>query len=231
MSAIPQSQTIRVDAFDTQLHGAKILLQGPFQPSALPPILDSVQHHREPFKKRVLLTKTSFSLCKILSLDYDASFQMNDMTDWQQALTYILHCPKPTLVIAEDVQVPEGVWPRLTKSITLIHSVTQPLKSSLTHYDAVFFAPIHDIGSTYSELVFNMIQTLFKSSYTQKEYRDILTELRVAGAGLSWTKWNESSQSGAIYWYDTVTIQQGSDTLSKKQLSDIFLWLHNQTAE
>lgn len=225
------TQPIRVDAFDTQLHGAKILLQGPFESSALPPILESVQHHREPFKKRVLLTKASFGLCKILSLEYDAIFQMNDMMDWQQALTYILHCPKPTLVIVEDVQVPDGVWSRLTKAITLIHSVSPPLKVSLAQYDAVFFAPIHDIGTTYAELVFQMIQTLFRSSYTQKEYRDILSELRVARAGLAWTRWNEPSHSGAIYWYDTDTIQQGSGTMSKKQLSDIFLWLHNQMAE
>jgi hypothetical protein len=224
-----QQQTIHVDAFDTQLHGAKILCQGPFSPNALPPLIDIVQNHRDPFKKRVLLTKAAFSLCKTLSLNYDAIFQMSDMNDWTLALTYITHCPKPALIIVDDVNIPDAIWSRLTKSITLIHITSTPIRSP-TPYDAVFFAPIQDIGSSYSEFVFRQIQALFRSSYTQKEYRDILTELRVAGAGLAWSRWDETNTSGSIYWYDTIS-QQGSDILSKKQLSDIFLWLNAQFQE
>lgn len=220
---------IEVDAFNTQLHGAKILCQGPFPNNKLPPLLESVSVLRDPFKKKVLLTKTAFALSKSMALTYDATFQMNDVSDWTLALTYIVNAPKPVLVIAEDVQVPDGVWPRLTKGITFIHITSQPVKVS-TPYDAIFFAPIEDINSTYADYVYRNLLTVFRSTYAQKEYREILQELRIAGAGLAWTRIQESTPSGSIYWYDTV-ITQGSDTLSKKQLSDIFLWLSLQFNE
>lgn len=224
-----QQNTIQVDAFSTDLHGAKILCQGPFSNSKLPPLLESVQNIRDPFKKKVLLTKTAFGLSKSLSLQYDAVFQMSDISDWTLALTYIVNAPKPTFVLAEDIQVPDGVWARLIKGITFVHISSLPVKSC-SFYDAVFFAPISDISSQYAEFVFRQLQTLFRSSYSQKEYREILQELRIAGAGLSWTKFREQTPSGSMYWYDTVALQ-GSDTLSKRQLSDIFRWLATQFYE
>lgn len=222
-------QTIRVDAFDTNLHGAKILAQGPFPNNRLPPLMDYVQHFRDPFKKRVLLTRSPFALCKTISLNYDATYLVSDVQDWSLALTYILHCPKPALVVIDDVPVPDAVWTKFTRAITVAHIATTPVRT-MVPYDAVFFAPIQDIGGTYADFVFRQIQNIFRASYTQKEYRDILQELRVAEAGLMWTRWDESVSAGSMYWYDPVSNQR-SDTLSKKQLSDIFLWLHNQCVE
>ncbi len=120
MSAGAQ-QTIRVDAFDTNLHGVKILAQGPFPNNRLPPLMDYVQHFRDPFKKRVLLTRSPFALCKTISLNYDATYLVGDVQDWSLALTYILHCPKPTLVVIDDVPVPDAVWAKFTRAITVVH--------------------------------------------------------------------------------------------------------------
>jgi hypothetical protein len=222
-------QTIHVDAFNTPLHGATILCQGPFPKDRLPSLLESVQHSRDPFKKRVLLTKALVSIIKTIPINYDASFQVSDIHDWTQALTYILHCPKPTMVIADDVIVPDGIWARLTKGITFIHISNTSIKNS-SPYDTIFFAPIQDITSAYADYVFRQIQAIFRASYTQQEYKGILQELRVAEAGLAWTKIKETTPSGSIYWYDTVA-NQGSDILSKKQLSNIFLWLHSQCVD
>jgi hypothetical protein len=61
---------------------------------------------------------------------------------------------------------------------------------------------------------------LYKGNYTQAEYKEIIAELRVAGAGLAYT-------GGSMYWYDIVATQ-GSDTLSRKQLSELFAWLSSQ---
>jgi hypothetical protein len=223
------SASIQVDAFNTNLHNAKILCQGPFPNGKFPPILDSVQDIRAPFKKRILLTKSSISLSKTLSLSYDAIFQTNDSSDWTLAITYASYCPKPALVIIEDTPIPDGVWPRITKGLTIVHISHSPVHTYVP-YDAIFFAPIQDINSSFATYVFHQLQSIFRSTYQQKEYRDILQELRIAGAGLAWTRWNESSQTGSMYWYDTVS-SQVSDTLSKKQLSDIFQWLAIQFQE
>jgi hypothetical protein len=221
-----QHHKIEVEAFDSNLHGGKILCQGPFPNNRLPPVIDAVKHLREPFKKVILLTQSQYIIGKSLTLNYDAIFQITESMDWSLALTYILHSPKPSLVIADNIQIPDAFWGKLTKGITTIHITSTPIKNMI-HYDAVFFAPIQDIQSPYSEWVFNQIQMLFRTSYTQKEYREILQELRVAGAGLAWTKMHENAVSGAIYWYDAVS-NQGTDTLSKRQISDILQWLSNQ---
>ncbi len=57
-----------------------------------------------------------------------------------------------------------------------------------------------------------------------KEFREIVNELRVASAGIAWSRVDEATEAGALYWYDPVK-QQGAETLSKKQLADLFSWL------
>ena len=59
---------VQIDAFNTNLHGARILCQGPFSNGKYAPIMESIQKLREPFKKKILLTNTAFSLSKYLPL-------------------------------------------------------------------------------------------------------------------------------------------------------------------
>jgi hypothetical protein len=55
------SDTVHIDAFQTNLHGTRILCQGPFVKGKLPPLTDNIQALRAPFKRKVLLTNTPFS--------------------------------------------------------------------------------------------------------------------------------------------------------------------------
>ena len=45
----------------------------------------------------------------------------------------------------------------------------------------------------------------------------------MAGAGICWTRHEET---GNIYWYDPVNNQ--GDSLSNKQMSELFVWLSEQ---
>jgi hypothetical protein len=218
--------TLHLDAFQTGLHGTKILCQGPFVKGKLPPLTDAIHALRAPFKRKVLLTNTPFSFNKLLAFQYDASFQIREGADWSLALTYILHAPKDVLVVAEDIAVPDAVWAKLTKSITFVHIVTAPLRA-LSPYDAIFFAPIDDINSNYVDTILKALTLVYKKTFTQKDLRDILQELRVAKAGLAWTKVEEEGPHGALYWYDPdATV--GEEPLSKKQIGELFQWLSLQ---
>jgi hypothetical protein len=224
--ASPLMETVHLDAFQTNLHGIKILCQGPFVREKLPPLSDTIHALRSPFKRKVLLTNTPFSFNKLLSFQYDVTFQIREGVDWSLALTYILHAPKDVLVVAEDIQIPDAVWPKLTKSITFVHIVTTPLRA-VQPYDAIFFAPIDDIHSNYSDILYKALTTVYNKTMSQKDLKDILQELRVAKAGLAWTKVGEEKPQGALYWYDPdATV--GEEPLSKKQLYDIFQWLSTQ---
>jgi hypothetical protein len=94
-------------------------------------------------------------------------------------------------------------------------------------YDSIFFAPIEELATSYTEYVLKLLQSVYKASYTQKEHKEVLQELRVAGAGICWTRYDEDTPGGSIYWYDPVGNNQG-DSLSNKQMSELFGWLSQQ---
>lgn len=213
--------TISLEAFNTNLHNCRILCQGPFPKSKYPPIMESIQRLREPYKKKILLSNTAFSLSKYLPLQYDAMFQVKEGSDWTMIITYITYAPKPLLVVSEDISIPDGLWQKLNRTTTFVN-ITSSSVLNVRPYDAIFFAPMEEVVSSYSDYVCKLLQSVYKSSYSQKEHKEIIQELRIAGAGLSWTKVDEDG-SGSIFWYDTVNHQ--GDCLSNKQMSELFGWL------
>lgn len=218
-------ETIKLDAFNTNLHGCRILCQGPFS-KHYPPIMDSIQKLREPFKKKILLTNTPFGISKYLPMAYDTVFHMKDTADWTLLLTYLTYAPKPLLVVSEDMVIPDGMWPKVTRQITWIN-VTSNTVLSIRPYDAIFFAPMEDISNTYADSMYKILQSVYRASYSQKEHREILQELRVAQAGLIWTRIDEESQGGSVCWYDPVPIQ-ATDRLTSTQMAEILTVLAGQ---
>jgi hypothetical protein len=220
------TQTVQIEAFNKNLNGCRILCQGPFPNGKYAPIMESIQKLREPFKKKILITRTAFSFSKYMPLQYDAIFQIRDNHDWTLILTYITYSPKPLLVVAEDVPIPDALWQKINRSTTFVN-ITSSYVLNIRPYDAIFFAPIEELTTSYTEYVFKLLQSVYKNSYSQKEHREILQELRVAGAGICWTRYEEDTNGGSIYWYDHVPSNQ-SDNLSNKQISEIFSWLSEQ---
>ena len=223
------SDTVHINAFQTQLHGTAVLCQGPFPKSKLPPILEVSENLKTPFKRKVLLTNTSLLFRTTLSLPYDATFQIREGIDWSLALTYILHAPKDILVIIEDLSIPDAFWTKLHKSITVVHIVSAPLKN-LKPYSTVLFAPIEELTTGYADTVFKALTTLYKKSYTQQTFKELIQELKVAGASVAWTKIGEPTtldSTGSLFWYEPAEVQ-GADSLTKPQLADLFRWLSSQ---
>lgn len=219
-----ETSTIQIEAFNNNLHGCRILVQGPFATKKYPPMLEYVQKLREPFKKRILITNMAVALSKYMPMQVDASFQAKDTADWTLILTYMTYAPKPLLVIAEDIQIPDGVWQKLNRTMTFVHVTSNPV-AQLRPYEAIFFAPMEELGTAYGEHVYKALQSVYKPTYSQKEHKEILQELRIAGAGIAWSK-EEQDPKGAMYWYDP--IQHQGDRLSDKQLSELFGYLSDQ---
>jgi len=217
-TAQSRMETIKLDAFNTNLHGCRILCQGPFS-KHYPPIMDSIQKLREPFKKKILLTNTPFGISKYIPMAYDTVFHMKDATDWTLLLTYITYAPKPLLVISEDMAIPDGLWPKITRQTTFVN-ITSSMVLSVRPYDAIFFSSMEDISNSYADYVYKMLQSLYRMSYSPKEHKEILQELRVAQAGLVWSKVDEEAQGGSVCWYDPVAVQS-TDRLTPNQMADI----------
>ena len=212
-------ESIHIEAFNKNIHGCRILCQGPFL-NKYPPIMEYAQKLRDPFKKKILLTKSTFN--KSLPLQYDAVFQVKDTIDWTLILTYITYSPKPLLAVMEEISVPDGFWQKINNMTTVVN-INSSYTLNIKPYDTIFFSSMEDPSQSYTEYVLKLLQNVYKASYSQKEHKEIVQELRVAGAGICWTRHQET---GNIYWYDPVSNQ--GDSLSNKQMSELFIWLSNQ---
>jgi len=210
--------TVQVNAFQTNLHGSRILCQGPFPSHQHPPLEEAVTSIRSPFKRRILLTANP-----CVTGPYHVVIQVHESVDWVQALTYIAHAPKDCLVVVDDVPIPPALWSKLPPSVTLVHQVTAPLANTKP-YSALFFAPIQDSTSVYADHVFRTLQQSYKAAYSAKEFKEVVNELRVAGLGLV-------CSGGQLEWYEPVPESMDSGTWSKHQLSDLFERLARQFHE
>jgi hypothetical protein len=72
-----------------------------------------------------------------------------------------------------------------------------------------------------------LLQAIHRPNYSQKEHKEILQELRIASAGLAWSKEEEGNKGGALYWYDPVS-QNAGDPLSSQQMADLLLIVSEQ---
>ena len=219
------NQTIQLESFNTHLHGCKILYclpQGQPSPEKFPPWSEWIQKLREPFRKKIRISARMFPLSMVA---YDATFHPKDGQDWTLILTYLTYAPKPLLVVVEDLPIPDGLWSKIA-AITLLHITSTPVVR-LNPYDAIFFAPMEEVSSTYADYIYRILQSVYRAQYTAKEHKEILQEVRVARAGMAWTRINESSATGAIYWYDPVTVQPNEQP-TPSQLAELFGWLKEQ---
>jgi hypothetical protein len=246
MSAQAQTQAdslqVNLEAFQTNLHGRRILLQGPYKDKC-PPILDSIQNIRDPFKRRVLLTSRKNNFTNTVQISYDSVFRITNQIDWSLTLNYIQHLigqPSgvPVLLVIEELEVPDAFFVKLQTNtrITILHYLNSPikLKNGLnTIYDTVFFPYQIDIGTQQSQHILTILQMLYRTGWTAAEFREIMTEIRAAGAGLCWTTVGGSSgggsRSGNIFWYDPVPTMRDYP-LEKNTISEILKWVAHTVA-
>lgn len=192
-----------------------------------PPWMEWIQKLREPFRKKIRLSNHPFPFStRAVTTSYDATFQVKDSNDWTLILTYLTYSPKPLLVVAEDISIPDGLWQKLNSSTTLIHITSMPI-IRLHPYDAIFFTPMEEVSSVYAEHTQRILQAIYRSQYTVKEHKEILQELRVANAGMVWTRVSEKTPNGSIFWYDPVSVQP-NENLDPSHLAELFHWLTEQ---
>jgi hypothetical protein len=235
---------INLEAFQANLNGSRILLQGPFKDKC-PPILDSIQNIREPFKRRILLTSRQNSFTHAIQLQYDTIFRITNQIDWSLSLNYVQHLVGqtsgvPLLLIIEDLDVPDAFYIKLKNNvkITIIHYCSTPikLKPNLGDlYNAVFFPFQFDFGTQQSQHILTVLQLLYRSGWTNAEFREIMAEIRVAGAGLCWSTVGGASsgggwsKSGNIFWYDPVPTMRDYP-MDKNMIAELLKWVANTIA-
>lgn len=231
---------VELEAFQAKLRNKKILLAGPFS-GKYPPILEAIQDIREPFRKTVLLTSGEMTMFNEISIPYDAIFKIHKDIDWSLALTYISHVSNfgssqsgSTLVVSEGLIVPDGFFKQIHgKPITFINlnKVFQFTVTALAHYDACFFPHLEDVAFSTTKSWYLLLNAIDNKSCPPNPgaLKDILTEIRVAGAGLCWIRnsgQTKSGQNGNLFWYDPIqSWTEGFFELTKNQISSVLKWI------
>jgi len=238
---------VELEAFQAKLRNKRILLVGPFS-NKFPPILESIQDIRESFKKTVLLTSGEITVAMFaeISIPYDATFRISRDIDWSLALTYISHVinagsgsgsgggsngsgpGSSILVVCEGLNIPDGFFKQIYgKPVTFINLCKNISSRNLVYYDACFFPFLEDVTSNIVNTWHTILNTIDGIAVPKNPsgLRDILTEIRIAGAGLCWVS-GGGRQNGSLYWYDPIqSWTEGFFELNKSQISSILKWI------
>jgi hypothetical protein len=226
---------VHLEAFQANLHGSRILLQGPYSPGKYPPVLEAIQNIREPFKRRILLTSHTDLIANTIKLSYEAVFRIQTTTDWSLVLNYIQHLISqpigtPLLVVIEDLEIPDGFFAKLpatvtSNKITMVNFTSKPIKihpDLASLYDTIFFPVQQDIGAQGAHHIFTALQVIYRPGWSFQEFREILTEVRAAGAGLCWTR--VGGKNGNIFWYDPVHSLRTNE-LNREKAAYLLRWI------
>jgi hypothetical protein len=193
---------IHVDAFESTLigHHARWFL----------PITNDIQYpsgfqeqvttESPPFQRRFLILDPKSSEAWKLVDKWDAVFVPQSSTDWSLALTYLQHQPQAYVILTPEVLPPPAFFVKARQvlpKISLIHFQTfqqegfKPL-SLLQGYDDTFFPKIEDHNSEFVQGILQ--QTLSKDTLKNLVLKDILRDLRSAGASLVTSR-------SSLFWY------------------------------
>ena len=232
-------EQVQLEAFQANLHSGRILLQGPFEPGKYPPILEAIQNIREPFRRHILITSHPNNYTSTIKLSYETTFKISAPIDWSLALNYIQHLigqsgNTPLLIVVEDLEVPDGFWSKLSgqSRITVVHFTAHHIKirpGLAAIYDSIFVPFQSDLGAQATQHIFSILQGVFRATWNYAEFREILTEIRAAGAGLCWTRLGgggngAQGKSGNIFWYDPVHSIR-TQQLDRDKIARILRWV------
>jgi hypothetical protein len=225
------STVMTIENFDTPLRNSKIL-QYTLKNSQQTPLYEIAAAGSENFARSILVAPSrAVGAQQFFRTAWDAVFQIQPVTanssvtqqqlqsqfgtyssnnivggiqqqqqDWSFILTYISNSPKPSCIFIEDgIDPPEAFIKRLPQHVTLIVQKSLGLRPS-QQFDTIFFPPITEPSSQEANYVLGTLDILLQNK--NDERRSWLKELRVAGAGLVWTRVAESQSHGAVYWYD-----------------------------
>jgi hypothetical protein len=195
-----QPDILHIEAFSDNLRGKRILQYIRAGKDRGTPIIDRAEaDSADAFARKVLITAGSRPSHELLRTQWNVHYSVSDPKEWILIVTYIVNAPKPLCVVCEDgAELPDIVMKKLAsvQGVTIIcqRMMTNGLRG-LANYDALFFPAIDDIGGNESAMILQALNMLCPGAEDRREW---LKELRVAGAGLVWSR-----QSG-ISWYDPV---------------------------
>ena len=199
------TEVVKLENFDiSPTHQHTLFFYDPRAASPLPGLFDTALHG-EAYNRRILLTTPTCTLSSLFRAEWDAVYQPADQKEWSLILTYCLYAPRLLCIVVDDgLAVPDAFFQRIPAGTTVISikSLDAAADTPLGRYDTVCFPAISDTTGMEAAAVLKTVCTLTRTGGSTEAKRAWLRELRVARAGLIWTRVGEATGAGAVYWYD-----------------------------
>ncbi len=220
------TDVVKLENFDTPLVGSHTVFYiegGALACPSLPGTLDALIHG-EPYNRHVLITAPTSRCSSLFRCNWDAVFQPADQKEWTLILTYCSYAPRPLFVHIDDaVHPPEAFFQRLPQGTTVTEvRRLETVSESPIRADTIFYPPVQDLTSADATAIIRSLNVQVGSRDVEGK-RAYLRELRVARAGLVWTRVREPTAHGTTYWYDPV---DGPAHVGKATYSAIAHHLH-----
>lgn len=188
--------TVRVEAFNSQLRGKKIWLLG--DESMIPNRLHVLEQELLGRGRKVLVITENRKLSTkwIQRVEWDAIFRIKDQNDLRLMLTYVINVVRPIRLVWFGEEPHANLLQKISGvDCTLIGYGPQQPRGE---WDVIFYPSTIDADRVEETLLTRM----GSARLSALNLRSVMPELRAARAGLIWSVIGEADRSGAIYWYD-----------------------------
>lgn len=192
---------VHVDAFESSLigHHVRWFLSASDDIQYPPGFQEQVTTESPPFQRKFLILDPKSSEAWKVVDRWDAIFIPQASTDWSLILTYLQHQPQSYVILVPEVLPPAAFFTKAKQVLskaTLIHLQTfqqESFKPLPIAYDDTFFPKIQEQNLEFVQGILQ--QTLAKETLKNLVLKDVLRDLRSAGASLV------VSRQGGLYWY------------------------------
>jgi hypothetical protein len=212
----------KLENFDTPLENSRIffLLGRGRQP---PKLLDQLINSPK-VTNRVLVSSQHSETPLLFKGLWSAIFNPSDGKDWQLVLTYCTYMTKPGIIVIEDgLHIPEGFMARLPTvnlQFAICRQICQQQPANLLAVaDTIFLPVVEDLAGADADACLTVLkQQLGVNGAVLDQRKEWLREVRAVRSCLVWTRIQERSTHGAVYWFDPADDLEINKHYSTKQV-------------
>jgi hypothetical protein len=210
---------IRLEGFDTQIRGHRVLVIGEEEQwIARIGLLESEALYKG--RSILVIQDKADKNPLLLRRKWDIIFRIRDSFDLQMVATYVANCPKPARILwayGQGQEIPRVIWSKWAKGdITLIGGQGQGAIGGV-EWEVIFFP--FDAEQEVLEKVLHARIT--GASGELQKIKHHMKDIHSSGAALVWTNIEEKAIGGKIYWYDPQEGLSGEEAYTKREAADL----------
>lgn len=210
------TQTITLEAFESQLRGTSILWYIPQKatPQYPPGFIDQIVTDDKPFSKKILIMSPNTPVGWRLIDDFDVIMRPTTGTDWSVLLSVLNNSAKPVLVIiAPYTYAPTALLQRLPQGITFV---------SIKYLDESNTSPQTYQTVLLPQLSLDLVPSIsflhhFGIPNPSWNISTVLKDLHGAGASIVASSIGDRLVQKQFYWYYTTNNQNSTWNLPQIQ--------------